>query len=149
MRVLYGEDKAVASWVAERIEHVDDFGPSVALGVMGSRMLAGVVFHDFKPMYRTMQVSIAADSPHWARPRIIREILSVAFVTNGVYTLYSVMKADDVKTREFNARLGFSKPTTIGHMFGPDKHAVVTRMLLPTFERIWNGQEHAIRSKGA
>jgi len=139
MFVFYEQDEAVARWVSDRIDHVDDFGPCAAVGVMGSRMLAGVVFHDFKPIYRTMQVSVAADSPYWARPHIIREILLIPFVHNDVFALYSIMKADDERTIRFNSRLGFRKPVIVGHMFGPGKHAVVTRMLKPDFERVANG----------
>ena len=140
--LVYGHDEAVADWVLERIPHVSDFGPCSAIGVAsGERLCAGVVFSGYRPDYGNIEVSIASESAHWMRPEIIGEILAYPFMDLGVWCVYATMLRDDEKTIEFNKRLGFAKPVTIGHYFGPGRHAVVTRMLRDTYDKRYGGAD--------
>ena len=152
-RVVYGQDELVAKWTAERIETVDDFGDCAGLAVVtGDRVMAGIVFNGYRPNFSTIEVSVAADSVMWARPRIIAEILAYPFRQLGVHTVFSTMAAGNDRAIKFNKHLGFRRPTTVGHFFGPGRHAVVTRMLQPDYERVYGGkygQEFTQRSDSA
>lgn len=134
-------DERVTGWVLDRLPDVNDFGPCQSIGVVTDRLVAGVVFHGFRPEYRTAEVSIAADTANWARPHIVRSILEYPFRQLDVYALYSTILLTNERARRFNLHLGFSRPVTIGHFFGPNRHGVVTRMLQPTFEKLYGGHD--------
>ena len=144
-RLIYGHDAQIAAWVAARIPHVGEagFGLCRAIGVASdSRMLAGVVFHDWQPGYGTMQLSFAAESPMWARPQIVRAILAYPF-SIGVFKLWTATPHDHAAALKVNERLGFKREGVLAHHFGSGRHAVVRRMLRPTYERLYgepNGQ---------
>ncbi len=62
MQLIYGHDAAVAEWVAGQIPHMRD-APEMcaAIGVTdGVDLLAGVVFHEYRPAYRIIEISMAA-----------------------------------------------------------------------------------------
>lgn len=137
----------IADWVAERIPHVGDsggFGARVAIGVVSrrspddsGRLLAGVVYHDYHPATRTMQVSIAADSPMWARPSTIAALLSYPFDQAGVYRLWTAVPSDCPAVLKVNAHIGFRREAVLAHHFGRGRHAVVARMLAPQYRRTY------------
>lgn len=138
---IFGQDREVAQWVADRVPYVRDFGSASAIGIrIGGRIRAGVVYHDYQPDYRTMQISVASETPVWARPATIGALLHYPFVQLGVWALFSQMAADNEAAIRFNEKLGFSHPVIVGHVFGPGKHVVITRMLQPTFEKRYGGK---------
>jgi len=147
-RVVYGASEFIAAWVAERIAHVgkDGFGPCAALGVAsrdGTRLLAGVVYHDYQPKHETIQASMASVSPMWARLEIITELLAYPFFQLGVFKVWSAIPIDSEKTINTNRHLGFTQEGILAHQFGRGRHAVITRLLRPDFNRIYgvsNGQ---------
>lgn len=80
MKVLYGASDEVARWVAERIDGCErGFGECQALGVVSDKMLAGIVFHNWSPETGVIEISAAAESPLWARPAILTELLEYPF----------------------------------------------------------------------
>ena len=143
---IFGRDKDVAAWVADHIPYVTEFGAASAIGInIGGNIRAGVVYHDYQPEARTMQVSIASETPVWARPATIGALLHYPFAQLDVWALFSQMAADNEPAIRFNEKLGFSHRVVIGHMYGPGNHGVITRMLQPTFNKRYgggNGQKH-------
>jgi len=74
----------IAKWVSDRIKWCvgNDFPEGTpAIGVIGNKgqLLAGVVYHDYQEDYRTIQISMAADSPIWASKGNIRGLLHYPF----------------------------------------------------------------------
>lgn len=138
--LLIGFDKQVADWVVERIPHVDDFGPCVGIGVVnGAKMLAGVVYHDYQPDNRTIQLSMAADSPMWARRKIIAGLLQYPFEQLKVFKVWTGTPADNERALKVNKHIGFKQEAILAHHFGPKRHGIVCRMLEPDYFRIYGG----------
>jgi RimJ/RimL family protein N-acetyltransferase len=111
VNVLYGHTEYIRAWVRSRIGVMAgaDFGPSTALGVMdGSRLIAGAVFHDWQPTFKTIQISCAADTPRWAKRGIMGELLSYPFDQIGVNRVTCITAMDDKRTRRFLDGLGMT-----------------------------------------
>lgn len=129
-RLLYGYSDEIAAWVADRIPHANAFsGPYTAIGVVsGDNLLAGVVFHEYQPDYGNIQVSMAADSPMWARPEIIAELLAYPFGQLRCWMLYTLIPHDNAPALKVNEHIGVKRKTVVPHYFGRKRHAVVCQM---------------------
>lgn len=135
-QLLYGHSDEVANWVGDRVPHAPKFEKYQAIGVVSfGKLVAGVVYHDYQPDFRTIQLSMAADSPVWARKEIIRDLLAYPFVQLGCFKVWTMTPIDNVKALKVNEHIGIVKPVVLSHMFGPGRHAVIRSMLKPDFER--------------
>lgn len=142
--LVYGRDEDVAHWVAEHIPHVagGDFGLCVAIGVASQRrLIAGVVYHDWMPAHQTIQLSIAAINPMWARAENIRALLAYPFGI-GVFKVWTLVSIENHRALRLNRRVGFKHEATLAHQFGPGKHADMACLLKPDFEQIYGVPEH-------
>ena len=143
MRLLFGEDKGVAHWVAERIPHArvripyfppgEVFGPAAAIGVArGDELVAGVVFHNYDPFVRSIEVSCAAASPRWANRRVFSDLLRYPFSQLDCRRITAVTprRAPPGATspRKFLEGLGFVREGSIRFGFG-DQNAIVYGLL--------------------
>jgi RimJ/RimL family protein N-acetyltransferase len=145
-RLIFGRDEAVAAWVARQIPHVGapGFGACRAIAVAsGDRPLAGVVFHDYQPQARCVQISVAAISPLWAQPDTIRGLLSVPFEQYGCYKIWTAIPADNERALRFNRGIGMKSEGTLRHQFGPRRHAVIFGMIEPEWAAKWRYKEAA------
>lgn len=137
MRLLFGHDEAVASWTAKRIPHMHGgtFGPCAAIGVVSdaNEMLAGVVFHGWMPDYHTIQLSMAADSPRWARRGAIAGLLSYPFQQLGAWKLWTATPHTNERAIRFNKGIGFEQEAVLARHFGKE-HAVICRMFRHQYE---------------
>ena len=140
MRLLYGQDQAVAEWVSRNIPHMAGaaFGPMAAIGVTSQEgnLLAGVVFHDYQPKFRTMQISMAAASPKWATRNTIRLLLSYPFMRCGVEKVWTAMPHTNERAIRFNKGIGFVQEAVLAYHFG-SSHAVICRLLRKDYLRIY------------
>lgn len=140
--ILWAEDEheaaKVAQWAAMRIPHLGDggFGPcqAAAIGRQG-RTAAVVVFHAWDREPRTLQVSIAADSPLWASRATLAALFRYAFVRAGAEVLWSAMPNDNTRAIKFNTGIGFKREAVLRHRFGPKRHAVITSMTRQEWQR--------------
>lgn len=135
MRLVFGDDRAVSDWVANRIEEIETFGPCAAIGVAdGNRPVAGVVYHEYIEKYKTMQISVAATTPRWAQKGIIYALLSYPFDQVGVRKLWSVVRSGNERALKFNLGLGFKQEGILSRHYGKE-HAIVTRMFDKEFHK--------------
>ena len=159
MSLVYGRDAEVASWVAERIPNVggDGFGPCAAIGVADtSRIprgyladtpriprgyLAGVVYHDYQPKHRVIQLSMAASNPMWARRENIAGLLAYPFLQLDVFKCWIATERTNEHALKTWRHIGWRQEAILAHQFGPGRHAVVMRMLKPDFLRLY-GEAH-------
>ena len=150
MRLLTGHSPAVAVWVASRIAGCEpmDFRPCEAAGVLDGegRMLAGVVYHGFRRANRTIEMSVAADTPRWATPGIIRDVLAYPFGQLGVLKAVAMVDPDDARTVRFVTGLGFEREAVLRrHIAGRD--VAIHSMFRETWLGRWNrGQEVGLRA---
>ena len=141
MRLLCGVDEQVAAWVAAQIPHVgvDGFGPCKAIGIAtDTDLVGGMVYHDYQQPFRTIQLSMAATHPMWARPSIVRGLLSYPFEQLDCYKVWTCTPIDGEAAIKTNLRVGFTKEATLAHQFGPKRHGVVCRMTRPDFNRLFS-----------
>ncbi len=118
----------------------DDFGPCTAIGVIGKdSLMAGIVYHGYHAGFRTMQLSMAAENPMWARKATIKALLHYPFEQLGVYKLWTCTPLDNEAALRVNLHIGFKKEATAAHQFGPKRHAVICRILRPDYDRIYGG----------
>lgn len=139
--MIYGEDEKIAQWVAQQIPHVSDFGPCIAIGVTSDKsFLAGVVYHDYQPLCETIQLSMAAASPMWARKKNIAELLKYPFEQLMCYKVYTTTPADNEPALRVNKHIGFKREAVLAHQFGKGRHGVIMRMLLPDYKRLYGAK---------
>jgi RimJ/RimL family protein N-acetyltransferase len=140
VRLLFGHDQIIADWVARNIPHMaTGFGPATAIGVVDQRdqPMAGVVFHDYQPAYGTIQLSAAAISPRWATKRLVSDILRYPFGQLGVHKVWTATQHENARALKFNEGVGFTREATLRDHFGPGVHAVICRMLMKDYRRIY------------
>lgn len=134
-KLVFGQDAAVAEWVARRIPHVgsaDALGPLAAIGVArGDELIAGIVYHNYLAPYAVGEMTFAAASPRWATRGVIRALLHVPFAQYGWRRLSAVTRHDNEPARRLLRGLGFKQEGTVREMFGssPKAHGVVFGML--------------------
>lgn len=142
MRLVLGRDADVAYWTASHIPHVHGFGLATAIGVeKDGDLVAGIVYSDYNPIYKTMQVSMAAIDPRWAQKGVIRALLHYPFEQVGIRKLWSIIPQTNERALRFNVGIGFKKEATLANQFGDD-HAIVTRMFRGTYERRYKVKSH-------
>jgi RimJ/RimL family protein N-acetyltransferase len=139
--ILYGHSLAVAEWVGSLIPYVgaDGFNQCEALGVLSREgsLIAGVVYSDYQPKYRTIQISIASVSPMWARRENIRELLDYPFHQLDVFKAWTSARSDNGKAIRSTQRIGFKQETVLKHQYGEGMHAHVFGMLKPDYLRLY------------
>lgn len=122
-------DQRVGQWVASRIPHVrsvDGFGQYRSLGIFDKAdILAGVVFHDFNPVYRNCQVSMAADTPRWASRTVIAKLMAYPFEQLGCERVTTIIPARSARTLRFNHGIGFKMEGLCRKGFGDDDAVIM------------------------
>jgi len=125
MRLVLGQDAAVADWVGRRIAHVgsgEAFGPCAAIGVAGEGggVLGGVVFSNWQPGCRSIEVSFAAETPRWLTRRIIAGILAYPFDQLGCQRITAVTARRARRVRRFLDLFGFKREGLVRQGLGDD-----------------------------
>ena len=138
MRLVLGEDVAVADWVARRIAHVGEgtaFGPCAAIGVAGAdgRPLGGVVFSNWQPACRSIEASFASATPRWLTRRILGAILAYPFDQLGCGRLTAGTPPRAKAARRFLDAFGFKREGLVRKGFGDDD-AVISGLLKREWE---------------
>lgn len=106
MRLVLGQDAAVAAWVAERIPHVTGFKDMAAIGVTrGGAMVGGVVYHEYRG--NDIQMSTAAAGPCWLTEGILRALFVYPFITLACDRVSAFAPKGNAHTRRFLEKLGF------------------------------------------
>lgn len=140
-RLLFGHDAQVAEWVAARLPDHTGFDDKVtALGIVdsaGYRVLAGVVYHDFAPVAKTMAMTIASESPLFATRGTIKALLHYPFVQQDCFKVWATTPLTNKRAQRFLSKVGFKREGILRHQFGPKKHAVFFGLLKSEFFSIY------------
>lgn len=106
--VLYGADDDIAAWVHRRVEGVDPFPDgTVAMGMLHrNKVVAGVVFHDYRGY--DISITVAADSPRWARRGVLRQLAKYPFTQLGCVRLTSIVSSENHRAQRLNLGLGMT-----------------------------------------
>ena len=123
-RLIFGMDKGIARWVAERLPNIktpENFGPYVAIGVADSneRPLAGIVYNGFRSAERPIEVAvnIYAASPKWAQRGVIHALFSYPFEQLGVARITAHVAKKNKRARRAVRKLGFIEEGCMVHGF--------------------------------
>lgn len=104
-------DKMAASWVAEQGGVASsDFGPFRAAAVYGSdgSFRGGVVFHDWRPKCKSVEISAAAAGP-WIDRRLLQAIGDYAFGVLGCVRMTARTRWNNHAAVSLLLRLGFKE----------------------------------------
>ncbi len=149
MRLIFGQDKAVAEWTMRRIPYMNEIGPFTAIGVARDGVpVAGVIYHGYDKKFDTMMMSIAADTPRWAQRGVLLGLLHYPFEQLRVRKLWAIVASSNKRALRFDKGIGFTQEAILARHFGKD-HAVVLRMFRADYEkfkqRMRNGEEQGRR----
>lgn len=139
-RFLYGEDEKVGNWIIDKIDdmHQLDFDKCVTIGVVsGDKLIAGVVYHDYQKCYGTIQLSMAAVSPMWAKGVIIHELLRYPFEQLNCYKIMISIRLGNIKALKTVKHIGFVQEAILSHVYGKNRHAAILQFLEPDYNQIF------------
>lgn len=138
MELLIGYSKQISEWVKSKISTVYDFGPCEAIGVIQKdKIIAGVVYHEYRPTCQSIQISMAAVSPMWARKTIIAQLLKYPFEQIGVYRVYTATPISNTMALKVNEHIGFVREAVCNSMYGMGRHGVLMRFLKPDYNKLY------------
>lgn len=144
IRCIWGTSQSptgryVGSFVAQRIPHVmlsSAFGAYSAVGVVDEtdRLVGGVVFTNYQPDCKSIELSAAADDHRWLTRPVIGEILSYPFHQLGCQRLTAVTPRKAASARRFLEKFGFRREGLVRLGFGSDD-AIITGLLRKEWDR--------------
>lgn len=124
MRLVLGRDAEVAAWAAERVAHMagESFGPCVAMGIVSEagEPLGAVVYHAYRPTYRTIEISFATSTPRCLTRRLIKALLSYPFGQLDCVRVTAVTPRSARPARRFLEHFGFKREGLVRKGFGAD-----------------------------
>lgn len=144
MRVVCPPSQLVMDFVAPRMPPM--FGDSIryageysGMAVIDGAgvMVAGIIFNDYQPKFRTIMVHLAADNPRWATHNVIRAVLHFPFVQLNANKVWGVTPASLTRVLRFNAGCGFVREAVLRDQYGPGQHAIVTGMLAKEYHKFY------------
>lgn len=128
------ENAFVADWVAKHIPGMiggGDFGllPQT-FGILDgqNQLVGGVVFHNFNPRYKSIEVSCASTSPKWLTRKVICAIFNYPFDQLQVGRVTAITPKRSAGVRRFIETFGFKREGVARKGFGTDD-AIVYGML--------------------
>jgi RimJ/RimL family protein N-acetyltransferase len=83
-------------------------------------LIGGVVFNQYQPQYRNIEVSFAASRSNWLTPNLVTGILSYAFDQLGCNRITSLTPKKLRKARQFLQKFGFKHEGTVRFGYGDD-----------------------------
>lgn len=117
---------AICDFVLERISvHGGSFGPCGGLGIVDDeKLIAGILFHNWVPDNRTIEISAAADSPKWLSRSIINTIMQICFEQHGCQMVVSRMSKNNVRAAQIYRFLKFSE-IEMPRLYGRDESGLI------------------------
>lgn len=136
------ETKFLADWVASRIEacqFMEGFYSSLAVVRDDLKILAAVVYSDYKPP--NIDMSIAADSPYWARKEMIVGLLSYPFYQLRCTRVTALVNKANKRSRKMIEHVGFRLEGVHPECAADGSTVMSYGLLRKNFEREWlNGK---------
>ncbi|MCH8313735.1 MAG: GNAT family N-acetyltransferase [Nitrospinae bacterium] len=136
IEILYKHDKEVRDWMARQLpgQAVDEIEKYTALGVTSDgEIIAAFLFYNYFKAYGTMELGMATTSPMWANKETMAGLFGYPFYQLGVNKLWAAIAADNVKAIKTAEHAGFKRETELEDHYGPNKPAVLLRILRREF----------------
>lgn len=143
---LFGYDDIVADFVAKNTRAT--FEKYTAIGILeDGKLIAGVVYHNYMPEYKNIELSIFSTTPRWATKDAIKIILRYPFFQLKCRRVTAQVAARNDRALKFTQGIGFRKEGRVRLGYGNDDLIVLgmmykeaKRWLNPAGNR-YNGQE--------
>lgn len=149
--ILWNIDEAVKPWALNVLQAPMESYDSTAryAGIVDDKgeCLAAAIYTDYRPAHGTLQLHFAAKSPRWATRNIIKEVFRYAFETCGVQKLWTATPHTNERALKLNYGLGFKKEAILQRHFGRDTHAVICRMYMEDYVRLWSGDRNGKKKR--
>lgn len=117
-----------SEWVNARIPRLPYKVKGTCIGFGDSRrLLAAVVFHDYTG--RSIQCSLAAESPAWCSRRALRESFAYVFETCGCVRFTVMAASDNERSLSLIRRLGFREEGRMRDHYADGVDLVIFGML--------------------
>lgn len=133
--------QGVVEWVQARVPHCHSgFGPAAGIGVeRDGQIIAGMVYHEYRKAYGTVQMSTAAIGP-WATRETLRVMFDYPFNQLRCQKIWAVVAARNRKGRVYAEKIGCEQEGYMKRGLGSDD-AVLYGMLRENCR--WIGVDHA------
>jgi RimJ/RimL family protein N-acetyltransferase len=107
--LVFGADKVVAEFVRRRVPYArGSFDPCAAIGVIrGEKLVGGVVYYDYLPDFRSIEVAFAFDTPRWATPTVLRAVCKYPFDQLGCVRVTAIVAKKNKRSRQMVEHIGF------------------------------------------
>lgn len=137
-----GHDDAVRALVG-RLAPLDrpEFGPSMTIAIVDAsdRLVGGVVYHNYRPKWQTIELSGASVTPRAASPQTAREILAFAFEKLAIRKIWTQSARSNERAIRLLKWAGFTQEAVLADEYGEGNHCVRMRLLKRDWERIYGG----------
>lgn len=149
--MVYDASEYVAAWVAAKLGH--RFGICTAIGVAeGQRLIAGVVYHEYREVPKTMQMSVYAErGSNWLSRAALEQFFGYPFLHLACNAVYITVRRSNKHAKRFVHRIGFKPAGLLRRGFGTED--AVLYDMLPTeckwLHRSGHGQVSRISASGS
>lgn len=79
----------------------------------GAEVVAGIIYHNFIPEYKNIEISMVATNPRWATKKILNQLLSYPFNQLGCQRITTCIPSSNERAIKFNLGIGFRHEGTI------------------------------------
>lgn len=138
-KVLLGQDQAVANFVAalSPIGRPDfrDFHSAIGIVDGAGRLVAGIVFANYRPQFQTVEMSAGAVSSHAFSIGIVDALGGYVFRQHSINRVEARTAADNLRAKRLLGAIGFTREAILADCYGPRRHAAVYRLLKTEWER--------------
>lgn len=128
LRYLFGQDEIVGRFIVRLTPHNGGygFGNSKTIGVLdeSGNLIGGVVFGNFDPVAKTIEMAGAAITPRWLTRQTIEVIYDYPFLRCGCQMVYQRTLADNERLLRQLAAGGYSF-IKVPRMFGRDMDGIL------------------------
>lgn len=143
MRAVADRSDEVVRWAGAHIPMLRGGNFSAKARAIGVETAAGelvgaVVFHNYQPLFRTMEVSAAASDPRWMRCREAFALMwRYAYDSCDVDKLYSLTPSNNPRAIRFVLGLGFKPEAVLARQYGVDAQGKPIDALFSSHFREW------------
>lgn len=124
IELAYGFSE-VPVWVSQRVPGDGGFGACYSIGVViGSELVAGIVYHNWDPQAGVIELSAAATDSRWLSGPTIRAMFEYPFDQVGCQTVFLRVLEDNKRMCRIAERFGFDKHR-IPRLGGRDKAMMI------------------------
>ncbi len=138
--IVFGHDKAIASWVCDRIEVPTPLNAAALGATVNGELVAGVAYINYRGC--DIEMLCASDDPRWLSRSHLRAFFGYPFNQLGCLRVTAIIAKRNKRARKMVERLGFKREGA--HPKALDGHTAITYGMLKEDCR-WigdtNGQE--------